>query len=100
MLAEELMRTMLRTQWDDREGGFYDRAVGGPDEVGMLRDRVKPLALNCLGARVLARLSALTGQYDLQQAAVAALAGQTGVYRSQGIGAAPYALAVLEVLAD
>jgi uncharacterized protein len=100
MLAEELMRTALRAQWDDREGGFYDRVPGGSDEVGMLRDRQKPLALNCLAARVLARLSALTGQYDLQQAAIAALASQTGVYRSHGISAAPYALAVLEVVGD
>jgi uncharacterized protein len=100
MLAEELVRTVLRTHWDDREGGFYDRVPGGADEIGMLRDRMKPLATNCLAARVLARLSTLTGQYDLQQAAVAALASQTGVYRTHGIDAAPYALAVLEVVPD
>lgn len=100
MLAEELMRTALRTHWDVREGGFFDRVPGGADEVGLLRDRLKPFALNCLAARVLARLSTLTGQYDLRQAAVATLASQTGVYRSHGIGGAHYALAVQEVAPD
>ena len=53
MLAEELARTALRTHWDGHGGGFLDHAPGGADDIGLLRDPVKPLALNCLAARVL-----------------------------------------------
>ena len=55
-----------------------------PDDIGLLRDPVKPLALNCLAARVLSRLAALTGREELQARALDALASQTGVYRSLG----------------
>ena len=98
MLAEELLRTALRTTWDETDGGFLDH-VAGPDDIGLLADPVKPLALNCLAARVLSRLSRLSGRSDLQRFAAAALASQTGVYRSQGLAAAPYAIAVAEVMA-
>lgn len=98
MLAEELMRTALRTMWDSDVGGFLDHAPGGADDVGMLGDPVKPLALNCLAARVLARLAAVTGQAELQQLAAAALASQTAAYRRHGVSGAPYALAVEEVM--
>jgi uncharacterized protein YyaL (SSP411 family) len=97
MLAEELARTALRTHWDPREGGFLDRAAGGPDEIGRLRDPVKPLALNCLAARVLSRLAALTGRDELQARALETLASQTGVYRSLGLAGAPYGLAIMDV---
>jgi len=98
MLAEELMRTAVRTLWDPVSGGFVDRQRDA-DDIGLLADPLKPLSLNCLAARTLHRLAARTGQQDLEQLARDALASQTGVYRAQGIGGAPYALAVLE-LAD
>jgi uncharacterized protein YyaL (SSP411 family) len=97
MLAEELMRTALRTLWDDTRGAFRDRPLDTPDAIGLLADPVFPLALNCLAARVLVRLAARTGQADLERFARAALASQTDVYRRLGIGGAPYALAVLEL---
>jgi uncharacterized protein YyaL (SSP411 family) len=97
MLAEELMRTAMRTMWDEAAGGFRDRAPAAGD-VGMLSDPVKPLALNCLAARVLVRLARLTGEPDLDRVAAAALGSQTGLYRSHGPAGAPYALAVLDVL--
>ena len=96
MLAEELMRTALRTLWDAAGGGFLDRQAT-QDDVGLLTEPLKPLALNCLAARTLHRLAARTGQQDLEQFAREALASQTGVYRAQGIGGAPYAMAVLEL---
>jgi uncharacterized protein YyaL (SSP411 family) len=99
MLAEELARTALRTHWDSRSGGFLDRAPGGPDDIGLLRDPVKPLPLNCLAARVLSRLAVLTGSDELQARALEVLASQTGVYRSLGIGGAPYGLAIMDVVA-
>jgi len=98
MLAEELMRTAVRTLWDPVSGGFVDRQRDA-DDIGLLADPLKPLSLNCLAARTLHLLAARTGQQDLEQLARDALASQTGVYRAQGIGGAPYALAVLE-LAD
>jgi uncharacterized protein len=98
MLAEELARTALRTHWDARGGGFLDHVPGGPDDIGLLRDPVKPLVLNCLAARVLSRLAALTGREELQAHALEALASQTGAYRALGIGGAPYGLAIMDVL--
>ena len=96
MLAEELIRTALRTMWDEPHGGFLDRAAAA-DDVGLLRDPVKPLALNCLAARVLARLAALTGQEELWRFAGAALGSQTGAYRTLGAAGASYAAAVMDV---
>jgi uncharacterized protein YyaL (SSP411 family) len=96
MLAEELIRTAVRTMWDERHGGFLDHAPGAED-IGLLHDPVKPLALNCLAARVLARLAALTGQDDLRRLATAALGSQTGVYRTIGVAGAAYASAVMDL---
>jgi uncharacterized protein len=95
--ASEVMRTAVRRFWDAENGGFFDRAPGGADELGMLRDPVKPLALNSLAARVLKRIAAATGDAACAVQARQALGSVTGTYRSQGLGAAPYALAVLEV---
>jgi uncharacterized protein YyaL (SSP411 family) len=97
MLAEELARTVLRTHWDRDAGGFFDR-IFSPDDVGLLRDQIKPLPLNCLAARMLSRLAMRTGRDDLQGRAIETLASQTGSYRALGLGGAPYGLAVLEVL--
>ena len=82
------------------EGGFLDHAPGGSDDIGLLRDPVKPLALNCLAARVLARLATLTGREELQARALDTLASQTAVYRSLGIAGAPYGIAIMDVVAE
>lgn len=98
-MAEELMRHCLRTMWDARGGGFYDRATGAAEEpIGLLRDSVKPLALNCQASRVLARIAAAADRADLADAARAALHSQAGSFRHLGLHAAPYALAVRAVL--
>jgi uncharacterized protein YyaL (SSP411 family) len=97
MLAEELMRTAIRTLWDPVGLGFFDRRPDGPDAIGLLASPLKPLAANCLAAVVLSRLSRLTGDTALQQRALQTLASQTSVYRGQGLFGAPYALAVLEI---
>jgi len=98
MLAEELMRTAMRTN-PGPAGGFLDRRPGA-DDVGLLQEPVLPLALNGLAARVLARLVRLTGNVDFQQAALDTLRALTPGYRNHGIGAAPYALAVMEVFGE
>ena len=96
-LAAAVMATALRRLWDERDGGFLDRPAA-PGEIGLLRDARKPLALNSLAARVLSRLAHLTGQPVLYTRARETLGALTAGYRSEGLGAAPYAQAVLEVL--
>jgi len=98
MLAEELMRTAIRAQWDEAAGCFLDRVPGSPDAVGLLADPVTPLAANCVAAQVLARLSRVTGDPTLQDRALDVLRAFTTTYRQQGLFGAPYALAVGEVL--
>ena len=98
MLAEELMRTALRTHWDAAGLGFFDRAADADSHIGLMADPVKPLAANCLASRALARLSRLTGKLDLHEKALDTLRSQTPVYRQQGLFGAPYALAVAEVV--
>jgi uncharacterized protein YyaL (SSP411 family) len=96
MLAEELIRTALRTHWDEVDGGFRDHAASD-DDVGLMADPVKPLALNSLAARVLTRLARLTGRDDLQRIAEATLASLTGTYRNHGLAASAYAAAIVDV---
>lgn len=96
MLAEELMRTALRTLWDPQGGGFLDRPATA-DAIGLLADPLKPLSANCTAAVVLARLSRLTGDAGLHQHALDTLRAQTATYRDQGLFGAPYALAVMDI---
>jgi uncharacterized protein YyaL (SSP411 family) len=98
MLAEELMRTVLRMHWDAAGLGFFDRAADAESEIGLMADALKPLATNCLASRVLSRLSRLTGKLDLQEKALDTLRSQTPLYRQHGLFGAPYALAVADVI--
>jgi uncharacterized protein len=98
MLAEEVMRTAIRTQWDEATGCFLDRVPNSADAVGLLADPLSPLAANCVAAQVLARLSRLVGDRTLQDRALDVLRAFTATYRQQGLFGAPYALAVGEVL--
>jgi uncharacterized protein len=98
MLAEELLRTAIRTLWDEDDGGFRDHAPAA-DDVGLMADPVKPFASNCLAARALTRIARLTGRDDLQRIAEATLAALTGTYRMQGLLGTAYAAAVVEVMA-
>lgn len=99
MLAAELMYFAIRTMWDEDDGGFFDRALEpGIVEEGLLRERVKPFALNCEAARVLARLSIITGNDESHARAEATMASQTPEYRRQDLFGAPYGLALREVV--
>jgi uncharacterized protein len=93
-----VIQIAIRRFWDPAAGGFFDRAPGGPDEIGMLADRRKPLALNSVAARVLTQLAAVTGESEWSVLARQALGAVTGTYRAHDLGAAPYALATLDVL--
>ena len=96
-MAQELMHFALHHLWDTAGGGFLDR-VHGPDDVGLLRERVHPFAANCEAARVLLRLADLTTDSVLRDRAAATLAAQTAAARAYGVDAAPYALAMRDLL--
>ena len=95
-MAQELMHFALHHLWDTAGGGFLDR-VHGADDLGLLRERVRPFAANCEAARVLLRLADLTTDSVLQDRAAATLAAQTAEARAHGVDAAPYALAMRDL---
>ena len=81
----------------DAGGGFAD-SVEQADAVGNLRSRLVSLPSNVVAARFLLRLSWLTDNEAYGAAARGALARFSGSYERLGYFAAPYALAVDEVL--
>lgn len=96
-VAQELMHFAIRRLWDtDGGGGFLDR-VHGPDDVGLLRERVRPFGANCEAASVLLRLARLTGSAPFRERAETTLAAQAPAARAHGVDAAPYALALGEL---
>jgi uncharacterized protein YyaL (SSP411 family) len=68
MMAQELAFHALRTMWDENEGGLFDRAAVA-DDVGRLRQRVKPFAPNCEAVRLLARMAAASGEREFRDKA-------------------------------
>jgi hypothetical protein len=98
MMAEELAHYALRTMWDARAGGFYDRAPAeASDAVGLLRRRQKPFVANCDAARVLHRLAATSGNHEFADAARGALTTVAPQAAGHGALAAHYVLAEREV---
>ena len=97
-MAQELMHFAVRALWHGA-GGFMDR-VSAPDDIGLLREPVKPFAANCAAARVLARLARLTQQAELRARAASTLASQNATVRAHGVDAAPYVLALKELTSD
>jgi uncharacterized protein YyaL (SSP411 family) len=98
-LAEELMRGCLRKLWRAESGGFLDRlrSPSGGGDLGRMGDPLIPFALNCLAARVLARLAHDTGHADLRAAALDTLSALAPAAADHGLLAADYALAALDV---
>jgi uncharacterized protein YyaL (SSP411 family) len=101
MLAEELMHYAQRTMWDGGQGGLFDRAPDADrsSSLGLLGEPVTPFGVNCEAARVWVRLSVLAEKPEYYDRAVATLASQTSCSPDQGFLAAPYGLAVTELLA-
>ena len=97
-VAQELMHFALQHLWDKAGGGGFLDRVHAKDDVGLLREPVRPFAINCEAARVLLRLAGITTDPAFRERAVATLASQTAVARAHGIDAAPYALAVRDLL--
>jgi uncharacterized protein YyaL (SSP411 family) len=99
MMAEELGQYAIRVMWDERDGGFFDRAVddgeaGQDDQVGLMRERLQPFALNCDASRMLRRLAAASGDQEFTRVADLALAAMAPRAIEQGPLAAHYVLAV------
>jgi uncharacterized protein YyaL (SSP411 family) len=90
MLAAELMHYAIRTMWDEPGSCFRDRAEQDAP--------VWPFALNCEAACVLDRLASMTGDASYHDRAVMILATFAPEYQRHGLFAAPYALAIREVI--
>jgi uncharacterized protein YyaL (SSP411 family) len=94
MMAEELAHFAVRTMCDEPGGGFFDRARGESDEViGLLRQGLKPFAINCDAARMLRRVAAASGAGDFAAYADRTLAAMAPFALQQGPLAAHYLLA-------
>lgn len=94
MMAEELVHFAIRVMWDERAGGFFDRAE--PDELeraGLMCTRLKPFVANCEAARVLRRLAETSGTQQFAQRADATLAAMAPHAAAHGPLAAHYLLA-------
>ena len=94
-MPRELMAYCRQAMWDET-GGFADRdpTLQGPDApVGLLRDPVYPLDLNCRAAMVLARLADLAEEPAWLDLARRVLTRQTPAYRGLGLDGAAYVLA-------
>ena len=97
MIAEELALYALRTMWDEGDGGLFDRAPGdGPDDLGLLREPVKPFVANCQAARLFVRLAASSGNHDFTSKAAEILDSLAPAAAGEGPLAAHYVLAMRE----
>ncbi len=95
-MPRELMAYCRHALWDDA-GGFADRdptLQGADGPVGLLRDPVHPVDLNCRAAMVLARLAELAEEPDYLDLARRTLTRQTPSYRGLGLNGAAYLLAL------
>jgi uncharacterized protein YyaL (SSP411 family) len=93
MMAQELAFHALRTMWDEKDGGLFDRAQAA-DDVGRLRQRVKPFVLNCEAARLFARLGAGSGGREFLDKAQLTAAAMASIARDHGPLAAHCLLAM------
>jgi uncharacterized protein YyaL (SSP411 family) len=90
MLAAEVMHFAIRTMWDEQLSCFRDRVEEGVP--------IHPFGLNCEAACVLDRLATMTGETSYHERAVRILATFSSDYQRHGIFAAPYPLALREVI--
>jgi uncharacterized protein YyaL (SSP411 family) len=85
-----LMHFAIRTMWDEEASCFRDRV----EEKAVLH----PFGLNCEAACVLDRLTTMTGDTSYHDRAVRILGTFSSDYQGHGIFAAPYPLAVREII--
>jgi uncharacterized protein YyaL (SSP411 family) len=95
MMAEELAHFTLRVMWDDHAGGFFDREHdAADDEIGLLRQGLKPFVVNCDAAGMLRRVAASSGDHEFAVRAERTLAAMAPFALEQGPLAAHYLLAI------
>lgn len=96
MMAEELAHYAVRTMWDPRDGGFFDRA--GQDEsdppIGLMSRPLKPFVANCDASRTLRRLASVSAEQEFASLAGRTLLAVAPSARAHGPLAAHYLLAV------
>lgn len=95
-LAQEIMLFAMRELWSEGASAFVDRIVA-EDDVGLLRQTMKPFDLNCRAAHLLARLGQEADRSDLRDRAGIALASQSAAARKHSVDAASYVLALQDV---
>jgi uncharacterized protein YyaL (SSP411 family) len=93
MMAEELALFAMRMMWDDRDGGFFDRAADQRRDIGLLREPMKPFVGNCASARLLRRLATVSGKSIFAGHADRTLAAMSARAAGEGPLAAEYVLA-------
>jgi uncharacterized protein YyaL (SSP411 family) len=93
MMAQELALHAIRTMWDEKDGGLFDR-VQAADDVGRLRQPVKSFVLNCEAARLFARLGAGSGDREFRDKAQLTTAAMAPLARDHGPLAAHCLLAM------
>lgn len=94
MMAQELALHAIRTIWDAHAGGFFDRAPAGDDDVGLLRERIKPFAANCAAARMLRRVARTSRKPEFLEYAERTLTAMAARAAAEGPLAAEYVVAV------
>ena len=102
--ALDLADRMVAEFYDPVGGGFFDAAAKGPELLGVLTARRKPLqdsptpAGNPAAAAALLRLEALNGRADLREKAEDTLEAFAGVVTHFGLYAGTYGLALERLL--
>jgi hypothetical protein len=102
--ALDLAERMVAGFYDSTGGGFFDAAARGPELLGVLAARRKPLqdsptpAGNPAAAAALLRLEALNGRADLREKAEDTLEAFAGVVSHFGLYAGTYGLALERLL--
>ena len=102
--ALALAERMITDFYDPVGGGFFDAAARGPELLGVLAARRKPVqdsptpAGNPAAAAALLRLEALNGRVDLRQKAEDTLEAFAGVVSHFGLYAGSYGLALERLL--
>jgi len=97
MMAEELTHYAVRVMWDEKAGGFFDRAgdeAAWDPAIGLMRRRLKPFTANCDAVRMLRRLAAASGEHDFGAVADRTLAAMAPLALAHGPLAAHYVLAL------
>lgn len=95
MMAEELGHYAIRVMWDDRHGGFFDRAQDDSEAlIGLMNRRLRPFVTNCDASRTLRRLAAASGEAEFRSVADRTVEAMAPLAPDQGPLAAHYVLAM------